>query len=527
MQTFPSDEEFRKMSRKDRIALMEQEAFGNQDQADFRESSRGRLAQSQPPRRHLDPEVDEPAGSTDGFRVRGAQDGVARRRARGSGNSDPEASQGARRPPAHCLRPTQEISDEAFATMSRKERIALLEREAGSSDKGDMRTASPKLPPIEQPSPRCNPHARGAAKASSLGPRGGTVDHGDDQSLGDGEDAAFEERRRLRRMRLQQRQRSDASTKLQHCDEVVDPVDDLKQTVHDRNQSHRGDTLQARETPAQKVDRRQASTGSSAQPPTGKLPKPLIDEIEAMAIGSDSSGQWHGLCADLATIAHRLQPGDVLRAIKALSACADAGWLSDTDAAAMLGAVEALLACVTNLLGSLDSSLIADFLHVMAVSKVAEQTYLDMMLAQLLVVLRRSDGTATPEVLSILAGSIATLHSKGLSAKKGGSGASSSANKRCMDTLNQRIGDALVDFGENEFARIGGAYLVVFLEDSQRRAYLARAAELEVGLRPDSHKCLMAMKAVEVAVRQHSFAFIATLADASKDYLAKLKAADA
>merc|ERR1719146_373027 len=48
VQTFPSDEEFSKMSRKDRIALMEREAGGNQDQADFKESSRGRLAQSQP-----------------------------------------------------------------------------------------------------------------------------------------------------------------------------------------------------------------------------------------------------------------------------------------------------------------------------------------------------------------------------------------------------------------------------------------------------------------------------------------------
>merc|ERR1711904_446182 len=50
-QTFPSDEEFSKMSRKDRIALMEREANGKQDHADFRESSQDRLAQSQPPRR--------------------------------------------------------------------------------------------------------------------------------------------------------------------------------------------------------------------------------------------------------------------------------------------------------------------------------------------------------------------------------------------------------------------------------------------------------------------------------------------
>merc|ERR1719473_1622123 len=115
-----------------------------------------------------------------------------------------------------------------------------------------------------------------------------------------------------------------------------------------------------------------------------------------------------------------------------------------------------------------------------------------MILAQLLVVLRRNDAALTPRVLAVLAGSIATLHTKGLSAKKAGSGASSSANKRCMDTLNQKIGEALMDFGDYEFARVGGPYIVVFFEDSQRRTYLARAAELEVGLRPGSCKRLEA-----------------------------------
>jgi hypothetical protein len=355
-----------------------------------------------------------------------------------------------------------------------------------------------------------------------VGPRGGNADESGDQPIGVDEEAAFEERRKQRRMRLQNRQRADSSAP--RSDEAVDPLGDLKSAVRDKNHTtNRDDSLGMRETPLQKGDRRQTSTGSSAQPTSGRLPKQLIDEIEHIASGSDSSSHWSGLCKDLAAMAHRLQPSEMLRAVSALSACADAGWLDDAGTDVMAEAVDGLLASVSAHLGSMDSSHIADLLHVMAAASTSEQTYLDMILAQLLVVLRKNDAALTPRVLAVLAGSIATLHTKGLSAKKAGSGASSSANKRCMDSLNQKIGEALMDFRDHEFAHVGGPYTVVFIEDSQRRTYLARAAELEVGLRSDSHAHLEAMKAVEVAVRQHSFAFIATLPDATKDYLAKLK----
>eukprot|EP00746_Dinoflagellata_sp_MGD_P006681 gnl/MRDRNA2_/MRDRNA2_113131_c0_seq1.p1 gnl/MRDRNA2_/MRDRNA2_113131_c0~~gnl/MRDRNA2_/MRDRNA2_113131_c0_seq1.p1 ORF type:complete len:975 (+),score=216.16 gnl/MRDRNA2_/MRDRNA2_113131_c0_seq1:116-2926(+) len=534
-QSFPSDEEFGKMSRKERIALMEREANGYQDGADGMDQSNGRLAKSQPPQGRQLSEMDEFTGANAGFTARDVSgspvSGVAaRRRARGSANSDPdrydgsvEASRAARRPPAQRPRPP-EISDEAFATMSRKERIALLERESGAPAKADMRAASPRLPPIEQPSPRCNTHNRGPPRIPSVGPRGGSVDDGGDQPIGGDEEAAFEERRKQRRMRLQNRQRADSSG--QRTGEAVDsldPMDDLKSAVRDRNQTSKGDSAAMRETPLQKGDRRQASTGSSAQPTTGKLPKQLIDDLEAAASGPDSASHWSALCKDLAATAHRLQPSEMLRSVSALSACAGAGWLDDAGSSVMKEAVDALLASVSSHLGSMDSSHIGDLLHVMAVARISEQTYLDMILAQLLVVLRRNDAALTPRVLAVLAGSIATLHTQGLSAKKAGSGASSSANKRCMDSLNQKIGEALADFADNEFARVGGPYIVVFFEDSQRRTYLARAAELDVGLRSESSKHLEAMKAVEVAVRKHSFAFIATLPDATKDYLAKLK----
>lgn len=524
-QCFPSDDEFSKMSRKERIALMERDAHGSHDDAsDLSDQNRprGRLAQSQPPRGRTDCE-----NSVGGVREASTSpvSGLAARRcARSSANSDPDRYDGPVETNRAVLppRPAKEyLSDEAFASLSRKERIALLEREAGSSKKGEMRTSSPscKLPPIEQSSPRSNPYARGPPRIPSVGPRHGSVDgNSDHQPPGADEEAAFEQRRQQRRIRLQQRQRVDAPIKASRSDDLSDPVEDLKQALRDKNQ-----TFGARETQLQKVDRRHAGTGSSTQPTICKQGKQLLEEMEALASGASSSCQWPALCKDLAATAHRLQPGDVLRAIQCLSACADG--LDDEAAAAMREAAEALLACVSPQLGSMDCSLIADFLHVMAAANVGEQTYLDMMLAQLLVVLRKNDAVVTPRALSVLARSIALLHSKGLSAKKAGSGASSTANKRCVDILNQRLANALMNFGEDEFACVGGVYLVAFFEDNQRRTYLARAAELEVGLGPTSRNCLVAMKAVEVAVRQHSFAFIATLPDASKDYLAKLKAA--
>merc|ERR1719161_898722 len=227
-QSFPSDEEFSKMSRKERIALMERESSGYQGDG-------GRLAQSQPPRARPFAEVDDSAAAIGGLSTSSPISGAARHRARGSASSDPdrydgpiEQSVGARRPQVQRSRPAPELSDEAFASMSRKERIALLERESGFSKKSELRTASPKLPPIEQPSPRLNPHARGPRRVPSQGPRGGAVHDGDDQSIGVDDDAAFEERRKQRRMRLQNRQRCDAPTKLQCSDDAIDPVDDLK-----------------------------------------------------------------------------------------------------------------------------------------------------------------------------------------------------------------------------------------------------------------------------------------------------------
>lgn len=175
----------------------------------------------------------------------------------------------------------------------------------------------------------------------------------------------------------------------------------------------------------------------------------------------------------------------------------------------------------------LSPGVIVDALRAMAVAKVGEQTYLDVLLAQLLVVLRRDRASLDPGVLSSVAGSLGTLHEAGLSAKRGASGASASANRRCVEALGSLVAETLEDFSAGDLARTGGSFLVAFLDDTQRRSVLRRAADLEAGLRAPGSDQLAGMQYVERIMRQHSFAFIASLPDHTKDYLMKLKNAKA
>merc|ERR1712087_600055 len=89
------------------------------------------------------------------------------------------------------------------------------------------------------------------------------------------------------------------------------------------------------------------------------------------------------------------------------------------------------------------------------------------------------------------------------------------------------MGASSIDsFGEEDLARLGGAFLVAFLDDVQRRCVLRRAATLPAGLQAPSGSWLATtMQAVEAALRRHSFAFIASLPDETKDYLMRLKMA--
>merc|ERR1711988_1927085 len=98
--------------------------------------------------------------------------------------------------------------------------------------------------------------------------------------------------------------------------------------------------------------------------------------------------------------------------------------------------------------------------------------------------------------------------------------------------LSEEIVAVLEEFLAEDLARMGGGYLVGYMDDSQRRVALGRAAKLAAGLRSDGcgerdKQLLIAMCYIERTVRQHSFAFIASLPDEIKDYLMKLKNAAA
>jgi len=61
---------------------------------------------------------------------------------------------------------------------------------------------------------------------------------------------------------------------------------------------------------------------------------------------------------------------------------------------------EALLGCITTQLASLDVGMVISALQTMVKAQIEDQTYLDMMLAQLLVLIRRDPKSFTPAVIA-------------------------------------------------------------------------------------------------------------------------------
>jgi len=257
----------------------------------------------------------------------------------------------------------------------------------------------------------------------------------------------------------------------------------------------------------------------------------VVEELEDIACLNMDDPKWVPLCTSIAASAHKLSPGNLGQAFQVVAGVsttmvADGRGCNAGGTAAFRSVVDAVLMCITPHLASLSIVVVADALAAMAAARIEEQSYLDMLLVQLLVLLRRERSSFTPGMVASLAGAIGTLHAAGVSAKRAGSGASSAANKRCLDALAEQIAGSMGSFRAEELGRIGGAYLVAFTDDLLRRAVLARAAELGIGFGEGASQSeLVAMQDIERATRQHSFAFIASLPDQTKDYLMKLKAA--
>jgi hypothetical protein len=364
-------------------------------------------------------------------------------------------------------------------------------------------------------------------------------------SLHDGleDEEWLEQRRQNRKLRLQQHSAGRVARTVSGDREAFA---ESKQIARDDSQqweqAHMRDTETARAQRQAILDRRRSGRMSSetngyhdgvttkvGQASTGR--RPVLEDLEDVSRITLDDPRWVPLCAGVASGAHMLSSGGLVRAIQVLagvsvtlsknmSACSTEGMI------AFRKAVDAVLVSITPQLGNLSTGVVAESLGLMAVLRVEEQSHLDMLLVQLLVLVRRDRDSFTPDVLASLAGSIGALHAVGVSAKRGGSGASADANRRCLDALTELLASSLDRFGVEELSTMGGTYLVTFTDDVFRRKALARAAAIGAGLAVGSNlQELTAMQGIERAIRQHSFAFIASLPDEIKDYLMTVKAA--
>jgi len=472
------------MSRRERIALLE------------RQSGRGGAAAGSPSSPALASSPSSAANiraASEAPRVEAREDPVQQR-------------------PLGCrLRPQQPAdqfpSDEELAHMSRRERIALLEGESsGGGTSSRAPAASARRREDSVPRRRGGNASLRAASTQSCPAENEADDQLDDEEW-------LERRRQGRKMRLQQKTagRPPASLRSGAANTAAAAEDAGEAAIPPRPFGRVASTAGA--PPGAEAAAENGNPKASGGSP--------LEDLEDIARFPPDDPRWTCACEGLAAGAHKLPPGTLARAAEVLAA---AGAPPEGFAAnGLRAAAEALLACLTPQLGVLGPAALADALRTMANGRVKEQTYLDMLLAQLLVLLRRDRSSFTPQMTSVLAGSLGALHDAGLSAKHASSGASSAANRRCVEALSEQIVGSLDAIGPEEVARLGGPFIMAFMDDGQRRAVLRRAAELQVGLRAETEPLLPALQAVEQSVRQHSFAFIASLPDETKDYLMRLK----
>jgi len=257
-------------------------------------------------------------------------------------------------------------------------------------------------------------------------------------------------------------------------------------------------------------------SGPSPEPVT----VPAQQAVEELGRHCFEDLRYAKACYSLSRNAHRLSTGSLVRVVEILAAGERAP--PETN---QLACADAVIGALAPHMTALGLPVLRNCLKVMTTVEVKEQTYLDMLLAQLLVLFRRESGSVPPAALAALAGFIGSLHEAGVSARRGASSASCAANRRCIDTLNELILRHAAEFVEEELATVGSPYLLTFMDDVMRRTILRGAAAIGAGLLPESQPWVTeALVQMEEAVRTSYFAFIASLPDETKDYLMKLKA---
>lgn len=249
----------------------------------------------------------------------------------------------------------------------------------------------------------------------------------------------------------------------------------------------------------------------------------MMRELERLAPdakGTDGPA-WSKLCTGLCVRAYELPSEELLRAVRLLARGA-ASFLANPETSKLSeelrGTTETLLASIGARLRESDAHFVADALQTMAGVRVGEQIHLDMMVAQLLVLLKKEPGSFGPRVMMRIVNALGVMYEDmKLNAQKTTGGA------RFLEGMNKRMTQKFGDILDDDMGLLHPAYLLRFCDDNFKRAILYRAAQLQLGRRPENREHLTAMKRVEQAMREHSFAFVSTLPHFTKDYMAGLQ----
>ncbi|CAE7413364.1 unnamed protein product [Symbiodinium natans] len=170
-------------------------------------------------------------------------------------------------------------------------------------------------------------------------------------------------------------------------------------------------------------------------------------------------------------------------------------------------------------------------LKALAQSGTGCQERLDGQLARLKELFRQE--RVTPLATATIAGAIGQLllpgphgvGGSGVYAKDGATPASRCFNVRFMKDLAAMVMEALPDFAEAEFKMMGWVFPTAYLDEGQMRQLLARAAEIQVGLRPLPHcdACRAHLGHVVDFVREKMPRLNATLSEFLQLYCKKVK----
>jgi len=216
--------------------------------------------------------------------------------------------------------------------------------------------------------------------------------------------------------------------------------------------------------------------------------------------------------------------GEVLRAIR-LVAKGLARFLPTPHtsklADSLKSTAETLIASIASKVRESDVQFLANALETMAMTRLGEQIYLDMMLAQLLVLLKKEPGRFSTVLMMRIQNAIGVLYQEMKLTPNSGNGTGLRFVEGMNARLCRRISEVL-----DEMGLLHPAYLLAFCDDAQKRLILHRCGQLQLGIRPDNRDQLPGMKKVEKAVYDHAFAFVQTLPHFTQEYLAALRAAD-